>query len=155
HAAVLRIGNDVVKRQKHLEAIVRRDVGLGDEGVVDGVADRLRHGVDVAAVIDLHERHRQSISRATGLQSYLRIMQKLLLPLLLLCSLPLFAQRQFAVAPGAAMDTPAPQLLFAGSGSAQGANGTFFHSDISVLNYRTADQQVAFTWIPNGGPAAA
>jgi len=80
-------------------------------------------------------------------------MQKLLAPLLLLCSLPLFAQRQFTIAPEAAMATPVPQLLFAGSGSAQGANGTFFHSDITVLNYRSADQQVAFTWIPNGGTA--
>ena len=53
------------------------------------------------------------------------------------------------------MTSPAPQLLFAGSGSAQGANGTFFHSDITVLNYRTVAQRVAFTWLPNGQPAGA
>ncbi len=51
------------------------------------------------------------------------------------------------------MTSPVPQLLFAGSGSVQGANGTFFHSDITVLNYRSTDQRVAFTWIPNGGTA--
>lgn len=35
------------------------------------------------------------------------------------------------------------QLLIAGAGATSGANGTFFRSDITVLNYRTdADQRV-------------
>jgi hypothetical protein len=82
-------------------------------------------------------------------------MRKFLAPLLLLCSLPLFAQRQFTIVPQATMASPTPQLLFAGSGSVQGANGTFFHSDITVLNYRSVNQRIAFTWIPNSGTAAA
>ncbi len=84
-------------------------------------------------------------------------MQKLLIPLLLLlCSLPALAQpRSFSISPDATMVGPTSQLLFAGSGSAQGANGTFFHSDITVLNYRTVAQRVAFTWLPNGQTAAA
>ena len=90
------------------------------------------------------------------MQSYLHIMKKLLFPLFLLCSLPLLAQpRQFSIAPEATMTRPTPQLLFAGSGSAQGANGTFFHSDITVLNYRSVAQRVAFTWLPNGQSAGA
>src|SRR5947207_1191119 len=99
----------------------------------------------------------RSVTRAKALQSYLRIMQKLLIPLLLLlCSLPALAQpRTFSISPNATMVTPTSQLLFAGSGSVQGANGTFFHSDITVLNYRTVAQRVAFTWLPNGQTAAA
>jgi hypothetical protein len=83
-------------------------------------------------------------------------MKKLIPSLLLLCSLPLLAQqRQFTISPDATMISPAPQVLFAGSGSVQGANGTFFHSDITVLNYRTVAQRVAFTWLPNGQSAGA
>jgi hypothetical protein len=95
--------------------------------------------------------------RAMSLQSYLHIMQKPLFPLLLLfCSLPAFGQiHTFAVAPDATMLRPAAQILIAGSGSVQGANGTFFHSDIVVLNYRTVSQRVAFTWLPNGQTAGA
>lgn len=82
-------------------------------------------------------------------------MQKLLSPLLLLfCSLPAFAQlHTFAISPQATMVRPAAQILMAGSGSVQGANGTFFHSDITLLNYRTVSQRVAFTWLPNGQTA--
>lgn len=90
------------------------------------------------------------------MQSYLRNMKKLLFPILLFCSLPLLAQpHQFTIAPEATLNSPTPQLLFAGSGSAQGANGTFFHSDITVLNYRAVAQRVAFTWLPNGQAAGA
>lgn len=53
------------------------------------------------------------------------------------------------------MATPTAQLLFAGSGSVQGANGTFFHSDITVLNYRAVAQRVAFTWLPFNQSAGA
>jgi hypothetical protein len=77
------------------------------------------------------------------LHNYLHIMQKFLIPVLLLCSFSLFAQTR-----------PAPQLLVAGAGSVAGANGTFFHSDITVLNYRTAAQDVAFQWLPAGATAS-
>lgn len=41
------------------------------------------------------------------------------------------------------------------AGSAQGANGTFFRSDISVTNLRSADQRVQLYWLPQGasGPS--
>ena len=43
------------------------------------------------------------------------------------------------------------QLLIAGAGATSGANGTFFRSDITVLNYRTdADQRVFLNWVPQG-----
>ena len=82
-------------------------------------------------------------------------MQKLTLPFLLLfCSLPAFAQpHTFAIQPDVALRHATPQILLAGSGSVQGANGTFFHSDITVLNYRGIAQQVAFTWLPQGQTA--
>ncbi len=80
-------------------------------------------------------------------------MRKLISALLLLDALPAFAQHTFAIAPESALRRPSPQILLAGSGSVAGANGTFFHSDISVLNYRTADQQIAFQWLPEGATA--
>ncbi len=44
-----------------------------------------------------------------------------------------------------------PQLLIAVAGAVQGAGGTFFRSDMNVINYRTdADQRVRFNWIPQG-----
>lgn len=41
------------------------------------------------------------------------------------------------------------------AGSAQGANGTYFRSEISVTNVRNADQRVQLYWLPQGasGPA--
>lgn len=74
---------------------------------------------------------------------------------MLFCSFPLFAQlHTFTVRPESALRHPAAQILLAGSGSVQGANGTFFHSDITVLNYRALSQRVAFTWLPAGQSAA-
>ncbi len=43
------------------------------------------------------------------------------------------------------------QLLIPAAGAVTGANGTFFRSDINVVNYRTdADQRVRFNWLPRG-----
>lgn len=43
------------------------------------------------------------------------------------------------------------QLLIPAAGAVTGANGTFFRSDITVVNYRTdADQRVRFTWLAQG-----
>jgi len=70
----------------------------------------------------------------------------LLIPFLLtLCALPAAAQ----------LRRPVPQLLIAGAGSVAGANGTFFHSDMTVLNYRTQSQNVSFQWLPQSGTAPA
>jgi len=73
-------------------------------------------------------------------------MKRSLIPiLLLLCALPAAAQLRH----------PAPQILLAGSGSVQGANGTFFHSDITILNYRNVSQNVSFQWLPLNGATPA
>ena len=45
---------------------------------------------------------------------------------------------------------PTPQLLIPAAGSVAGSNGTFFHSDIAIYNYRNADQMVVLQWLPRG-----
>ena len=42
------------------------------------------------------------------------------------------------------------QLLIAAAGSLLGANGTFYRSDITIINYRDADQVVRLQWLPQG-----
>jgi hypothetical protein len=43
-----------------------------------------------------------------------------------------------------------PQVLIPAAGNAQGANGTFFKSDISIINLASHDQVVALQWLPEG-----
>jgi hypothetical protein len=43
-----------------------------------------------------------------------------------------------------------PQVLIPAAGNAQGANGTFFKSDISIINLASHDQMVALQWLPLG-----
>src|SRR5213082_2126949 len=50
----------------------------------------------------------------------------------------------------AQLKAPTPQLLIPAAGSVVGSNGTFFHSDIAIFNYRNADQTVMFQWLPRG-----
>lgn len=69
--------------------------------------------------------------------------------LLILVSFPAAAVETFTVLPNQALQV-AQQFLLPGAGSVAGANGTFFHSDITLLNYRNADQRVAFQWLPEG-----
>ena len=45
------------------------------------------------------------------------------------------------------------QIVIPVAGSAQGAFGTFFRSDVTVLNYGTRDQRLRFRWLPQGGGA--
>ena len=47
-----------------------------------------------------------------------------------------------------------PQVLIPAAGNAQGANGTFFKSDISIINLATHDQIVALQWLPQGTSAS-
>lgn len=76
----------------------------------------------------------------------LRLMkQALLIVCILSCAIPAAAQLRH----------PAPQILIAGAGSVAGANGTFFHSDMTILNYRAQAQQVSFQWFPQSGPPPA
>lgn len=42
------------------------------------------------------------------------------------------------------------QLLVPVAGNAQGANGTFFKSDINIINFRSVEQRVRLRWLPQG-----
>src|SRR6476661_138774 len=42
----------------------------------------------------------------------------------------------------------APQILVPAAGSVAGGNGTFFHSDITIVNYRSAEQLISLQWLP-------
>jgi len=44
----------------------------------------------------------------------------------------------------------APQILVPAAGSVQGGNGTFFRSDITLINYASHDQLVRLRWLPQG-----
>jgi hypothetical protein len=49
----------------------------------------------------------------------------------------------------------APQLLIPAAGSIAGANGTFFRSDITIVNFAAHDQQVQLKWLPQPGGTVA
>ena len=49
--------------------------------------------------------------------------------------------------------TSAAQLLIPAAGSTPGANGTFFRSDITIVNLATHDQDIVLTWLPQGASA--
>jgi len=51
--------------------------------------------------------------------------------------------------------TSAPQLLIPAAGSTPGANGTFFHSDISIINFADHSQNVRLQWLPQGVSASS
>ncbi|MGH9443930.1 MAG: hypothetical protein ACRD16_16820 [Thermoanaerobaculia bacterium] len=48
------------------------------------------------------------------------------------------------------IDTTLSAFLFQGAGSLAGANGTFFHTDASVANYRSTAQLLAVGWLAQG-----
>ncbi|HEX9163981.1 MAG TPA: hypothetical protein VF980_19900 [Thermoanaerobaculia bacterium] len=45
----------------------------------------------------------------------------------------------------------APQVLIPAAGSTTGANGTFFRSDIAIVNLVNRDQNVLAQWLPQAG----
>ena len=45
---------------------------------------------------------------------------------------------------------PSAELLIPAAGSAPGANGTYFRSDITIVNLALHDQQVVLLWLPQG-----
>ncbi len=49
----------------------------------------------------------------------------------------------------------AQQILIPAAGSTAGANGTFFRSDISIVNLTPRDQQVTLRWLPQAGAGTA
>ena len=76
------------------------------------------------------------------------------LPLLLslLLTTSLFAQTtNDLIIPRAA----APRVIVPVAGNAAGANGTYYRSDISVINLRTVSQVVQIYWYPLGSPGSA
>lgn len=73
-------------------------------------------------------------------------MRKLLV--ILLAALPALAE---VIVP----QTGAPRVWVPVAGHAQGANGTFFRSEISVTNLRNAAQRVRVYWLPQGATGAA
>jgi hypothetical protein len=61
-----------------------------------------------------------------------------------------FVALLLAAAANAQLTAPAPQILVPAAGSVAGLNGTFFRSDIAILNYRQSPQNVVFQWLPQG-----
>ena len=49
----------------------------------------------------------------------------------------------------------APEILVPAAGAVQGVNGTNFRSDITVINYRAANQRVRLRWLPQGSSGTA
>jgi len=73
---------------------------------------------------------------------------------LLLCAAPLFAaglKTDSVVLPLSA----APQVLIPAAGSTPGANGTFFRSDITLINFANHDQAVTLQWLPQSGASTS
>jgi hypothetical protein len=75
-------------------------------------------------------------------------MRNTILVLALLLALPTFAE---VIVP----QTGAPRLWVPVAGHAQGANETFFRSEISITNLRNASQRVRVYWLPQGATGAA
>ncbi|HXA16667.1 MAG TPA: hypothetical protein VN380_06730 [Thermoanaerobaculia bacterium] len=65
------------------------------------------------------------------------------LPILILIIAAAAAHGQNVVTRG-----PVPQLLIPAAGAQQGGGNTFFRSDITLINYRGADQRVRLQWLP-------
>jgi hypothetical protein len=65
------------------------------------------------------------------------------LPILIVIMIAAAANGQIVVTRG-----PVPQLLIPAAGALQGGANTFFRSDITLINYRGADQRVRLQWLP-------
>ena len=48
------------------------------------------------------------------------------------------------------LDATDDSLLFPAAGSVQGAGGTYFRSDVTLINHRSVDQRIAVGWIAAG-----
>src|ERR1700682_1552534 len=46
----------------------------------------------------------------------------------------------------------AASILIPAAGSVPGGNGTYFRSDLTLLNYRSSDQRVQIQWLPQNVP---
>jgi hypothetical protein len=45
------------------------------------------------------------------------------------------------------------QIVIPAAGSTAGANGTFFRTEVTILNYRDSNQAIQVLWMPQGGTA--
>ncbi|HET7435671.1 MAG TPA: hypothetical protein VFN10_13260 [Thermoanaerobaculia bacterium] len=52
------------------------------------------------------------------------------------------------------LETSASEILIPVAGSAAGQNGTFFRSDINIVNFSDTDQIVRLYWLPQGASGA-
>jgi hypothetical protein len=48
------------------------------------------------------------------------------------------------------LDSAADNFVFAAAGSVQGAGGTYFRSDVTIVNHRSVEQRIAIGWIAQG-----
>jgi hypothetical protein len=71
--------------------------------------------------------------------------------LLLLCVCVVAATAQAAVVQPVGTGV---QVLIPAAGSTAGANGTFFRSDMTIVNLANHDQRVLLQWVPQAGPGA-
>ncbi|MDQ3282012.1 MAG: hypothetical protein M3Q69_11435 [Acidobacteriota bacterium] len=76
-------------------------------------------------------------------------MQRFSFPLALSLVLSLFLSAT-ATADLIVPQTASPRILIPVAGDAAGANGTYFRSDISIVNFRATDQRVLLRWYPQG-----
>lgn len=77
--------------------------------------------------------------------------QYLLTTLLLsLLALPLAAQPSVPETNDlVTLQTASARILIPVAGTVEGANGTFFRSDINIINFRDVDQRIELRWLPN------
>jgi len=73
------------------------------------------------------------------------------LVLVLLAPLSIFADASSTIRPAlVAPLSSTSKLLIPAAGSLQGGNGTFFKTDVTLTNFRNADQKVLLRWMPRG-----
>src|SRR5207245_8030386 len=72
----------------------------------------------------------------------------------ILCATAAFAQQRQSDAVVLPLSAAA-ELLIPVAGSAPGVNGTFFRSDIAIINFASHDQMVKLRWLPQGGGAGS
>lgn len=56
----------------------------------------------------------------------------------------------FAILLAVSLSASAQQYLLPAAGSIQGANGTFFRSDVAIWNFRAEPQRIFMRWMPQG-----
>ncbi len=79
-------------------------------------------------------------------------MRNLIFLTLLVFTVPLFAQESNNLVQPLGS---APQIVIPAAGATPGANGTFFRSDINLINYANREQRVRLRWLPEGTSGAS